>query len=518
MGKIISAREAAALVKDGMTLALSGFAGFGVPEELLVALRERYLETQSPRDLFLFHVANMGDGKTRGANHLGLEGLIRKIYCAHFGLEPAINKLAIKNKIAAYTVPQGVATHLLRAIGGGKPGVLTHVGLRTYADPRLEGCKANDAARAMEDVVELVNIGGCEQLFYKAFPMDICFIKVSLGDTDGNLSMIHEAAHTDQYEMAMAVHNCGGIVVAQVEKIVERGSLHPQEVRIPGVLVDHIVQGRPENNFQCWLWPENRPECSGAARIPLDALTPEPLNPRKIIGRRGAMELKAGMLVNLGIGIPDSVAGVVNEEGLAEQITLSIESGVTGGVPLPGLGIGGAVNPVAIVKQPDMFDLYDGGGIDLACLGAAEIDAEGNVNVSKFAGRMVGPGGFVNISQNAKQVCFCGTFTAGKAEYAFQNGRLRILRDAEGIKFVEKVEQITFSGEYAREKQRHILYLTERAVFKLTPEGLMLIEIAPGVDLETHILAKMRFKPVISKNLKPMDARIFRDEPMGLRL
>ena len=361
-------------------------------------------------------------------------------------------------------------------------------------------------------------MGGKEQLFYKAFPINMCFIKATYGDEDGNLSLVNEAAHIEQFEMAVATHNSGGIVVAQVEKIVMRNSLHPQEIRVPGVLIDYLVQGNPDNNYQCCLWQENHPECTGEARIPVDAIVPEKLGPRKIIGRRGALELKPGMLVNLGIGVPDSVAGVANEEGIADKILLSIESGVIGGVPLPGLGIGGTINPVAIVKEPDMFDIYDGGGIDLSCLGAAEIDAKGNVNVSKFAGRVVGPGGFINISQNAKQVCFCGTFTAGKAEYEIKDGKLNIIKDADGIKFVNTVEQITFSGEYAAETNRNVLYLTERAVFKLTREGIVLVEIAPGVDLEKHILAKMEFKPIIAKDLKTMDLRIFDDKSMGLKI
>jgi propionate CoA-transferase len=517
MSKVITAQKAAELVKDGMTLGVCGFVGFGVPEELLIGLRKRYLETGGPKNLTLFHTAAVGDGKERGCNHIGLEGLLAKIYCAHIGLEPALNKLTVSDAVATYMIPQGVTAHLLRAIAGKKVGVLTHVGLKTFADPRIEGCKVNNAARARkEEVVELLNVGGREQLLYKSFPMDIAFIKASIGDLDGNLSLIKEGAFSDQLEMAAAAHNSGGLVIAQVEKIVERNTLRPQEVRVHGFMVDYIVQGEPENNVQCWLWPGYKPECSGEVRVPASAAATEPLTPRKVCGRRAAFELGPNMLVNLGIGIPDSVASVAGEEGVAGSLTLSIESGILGGVPLPGLGIGGSTNPVAIYKHPDIFDIYDGGGIDLSCLGAAQIDFKGNVNVSKFAGRVVGPGGFVNISQNAKKVCFCGTFTAGKAEYAIKDGKLEIIKDAEGIKFVRSVEQITFSGEYAAETGQPILYITERAVFRLTPEGIMLVEIAPGVDLEKHMLAKMEYKPLIAGDLKLMDARIFQDAPMGL--
>jgi propionate CoA-transferase len=519
MSKVITAQQAAELVKDGMTLGVGGFVGSGVPEELLIALKERRLASGSPGGLTLFHTAAVGDGKTRGCNHLAQEGLIKKLYCAHIGLEPGLNKLTVENRIASYMVPQGVTSHLLRAIGGGKVGVLTHVGLKTFADPRLEGCKANDAARASgEEVVELLHVCGREQLLYKSFPINICFIKASYGDTDGNLSLSDEGTHGDQLEMAAAAHNSGGIVVAQVNKIVARGSLPAQEVKVHGFMVDYVVQGKPENNVQFFLFPEYRTECAGSRRIPVDAIAPEPLSVRKVIGRRGAFELAPNTLVNLGIGIPDSVAGVAGEEGIADKITLSIESGILGGVPLPGVGIGGSVNPVAMYKHPDIFDVYDGGGIDLSCLGAAQIDPKGNVNVSKFAGRVVGPGGFVNISQNAKKVCFCGTFTAGKAEYEIKDGRLNIVKDADGIKFINNLEQVSFSGEFAVSSGQEVLFLTERAVLRLTPEGVMLVEIAPGVDLEKHILAKMEFKPLIADDLKTMDPRIFRDAPMGLTL
>lgn len=516
--KIISAKQAALLVKDNMTLGVGGFVGFGVPEELLVALRERYLETRTPRDLTLYHCAAVGDGKDRGCNRLGLEGLIKKLVCGHIGLEPALNKLTVENKIATYMIPQGVTSHLLRAIAGKKVGVLTHVGLKTFADPRLEGCKANEAARQGEDLVDLLTVAGREQLLYRAFPIDICFIKGSFADEDGNISLSKEAAVSDQLEMAAAAHNSGGVVIAQVDKIVARGTLPAHDVKVHGFMVDHVVQGSKQYTLQSYLCDDYKPEWSGEVRVPLSAVEPAPLNERKVIARRGAFELKAGTLVNLGIGVPDQVAGVANEEGVADKITLSIESGVLGGVPLPGLGIGGTLNAVAIYKQPDIFDIYDGGGIDLSCLGAAQIDAKGNVNVSKFAGRVVGPGGFINISQNAKKVCFCGTFAAGRMEIAIKDGKLDIIKDATGKKFVNSLEQVTFSGEYAFETGQEVLYITERAVFRVTDKGLTLTEIAPGVDLEKHILANMEFRPHIAQDLKLMDPRIFIDAPMGLTL
>lgn len=425
--KVITAMQAAELVKDNDTIAIGGFVGCGVPEELMEALRQRFVATQSPRNLFLYHCAAVGDGKERGCNRLGVDGLLRKLVCAHIGLEPALNKLAVENKVATYMLPQGVTSHLLRAIAGKKMGVFTHVGLKTFVDPRLDGCKANDLARQSGDVVQLLSINGKDQLFFPSFPINICFIRGTVADEDGNVTLHREAAVSDQLEMAAATHNSGGIVVVQVEKVVDRNSLKPHDVKVHGAMVDYVVEGSKEMNVQTWLSNDYHPEWSGEYRVPLSNVPPMPLNERKVIARRGALELKPGMLVNLGIGIPDGVASVAAEEGFADQITLSIESGVLGGVPLPGVGIGAGVNVTAIYKQPDIFDYYDGGGIDLSCLGAAQIDPKGNVNVSKFSGRVVGPGGFINISQNAKKVCFCGTFVAGKQKLEIEDGHLNIL-------------------------------------------------------------------------------------------
>jgi len=517
--KIITRQQAAAIIKDGDTLAVGGFNGYGVPEELLVGLEERFLSSGTPRNLTVFHTAACGDRAERGCNHIAIEGLVSKLYCGHIGLEPKFAKLTAENKIATYLVPQGVTSHLLRAIAGKKVGVLTHVGLQTYADPRLEGCKLNDMARAGEDMVELLTVRGKEQLLFYTFPINVAFIRGTYADIDGNITLQKEAAFSEQLEIAAAVHNSGGTVIAHVEKIVDRNTLHPHLVKVHGFLVDYIVEGSPENTFQSYTTgAEYRPEWTGDVRIPLSAIKPEPLNARKIIGRRCAFELKPGILLNLGLGIPDQVAAVAAEEGISDKLTMSIESGILGGVSLSGLDLGGAINPVAVYKQPDIFDIYDGGGVDFTCLGMAQVDPKGNVNVSKFNGRAVGPGGFINISQNAKKVAFCGTFTAGTQRFSFENGKLSILENGSQLKFVNEVEQITFSGEYALRMGQPVLYVTERAVFCITEHGLTLIEIAPGVDLEKDILAHMAFKPHVSPNLKEMDHRIFIDAPIGLTL
>lgn len=517
MSKVVSPEFAASLVKDGMTIGVGGFVGFGAPEELLIALQERYKESKSPKGLTIFHCAGLGDGAERGINHLAEEGLAKKIICGHIGLEPKISKLLVENKMIGFCLPQGVTSQILRATAGKKPGVLTHVGLNTFADPRVEGCKVNQAAiNSGEEVVSLVKIEGKDYLLYKSVPLDICFIKGTLGDEDGNISLQKEALISDQLEMAAATHNSGGIVIVQVENVVKKGTIKAHDVKIHGFLVDYIVKGKPENSYQGFADNYYRPELSGEITIPLSAMEPMELGNRKICGRRGALELEKGSLVNLGIGVPEAVAAVAGEEGISGDITLSIESGVLGGVPTGGLAIGGTVNPEAIIKQPDIFDIYDGGGLDVSFLGAAEIDEKGNVNVSKFGGRVVGPGGFINISQNAKKVCFTGTFTAGKLETKIEDGKLTIVKEGNGIKFKKSVEQITFSADYANESGQEIYYITERAVFKLTDKGVNLIEIAPGIDLQKDILANMEFKPLIAEDLKLMDDRIFRNEKMGL--
>ncbi len=519
MSKLITSEQAAALVQDNMTIAIGGFITYGVPENCLVSLQKRYKESHSPKDLTLLHIAAVGDGAEGGANHLGEPGLCKQMICAHIGLEPKLNALVVSNQIEAFLIPQGVASHLTRAIAGKKPGVLTHVGLKTFCDPRLEGCKVNQAAHdSKHEIVELIHIGDKDYLLYKSMPIDICFIKGVLADENGNISLKGEANITEQLELAAAAHNSGGIVVAEVEKLVQAGTIPANEVSIHGFMVDHIVVGDPAYTRQCLAYDGSRPEMCGALKIPVDAVAPAPFDVRKIIARRCAFEIQSGQLVNLGLGVPDLVGKILAEEGCSDAITLSIESGVLGGVTLGGTLLGGTINPESIYKMPDIFDIYDGGGIDSAFLGAAEIDAMGNVNVSKFAGRVVGPGGFINITQNAKKVCFAGTFTAGKMQIEIENGKLNILKDGGNIKFKKALEQVTYSGEYAVETCQEALYITERAVFKLTPEGIMLTEIAPGVDLQHDILDQMEFTPLIAQNVKEMDSRIFRDEKMGLKL
>jgi propionate CoA-transferase len=397
--------------------------------------------------------------------------------------------------------------------------VITNIGLKTYADPREEACLGNQAARdGDKKVVELIELDGTEYLHYKPVAIDICFIRATTADEGGNLTIEKESIQFDQLEMATATHNNGGIVVAQVERLTQRGTMKPHDVVIPGLLVDYVVVSAPENHLQCLIDPDYHPEWSGETKMPLDAYTPAALDVRKVCGRRAAFELKPGAHVNLGIGIPDTVADVAAEEGVSDQLSMSVEAGIFGGVPMGGLRITNAQNPEAIISQVSTFDIYDGGGLDLAVLGSAEIDELGNVNVSKFAGRVVGPGGFINISQPSRNVVFVGTFTAGGNKYEIGDGKLKIVQEGRNIKFKKNVEQITFSGVYGAETGKNVLYVTERAVFRLVKGGIELIEYAPGVDVEKDILAHMEFKPLISPDLKEMDPRIFTVGPMGLTI
>jgi len=510
--KIVSAEEAIAIVRDGDTMCVSGFVGIGTPDELILALERRFLKEGHPANLTLVFAAAPGDGKERGLNRLAHKGLVKRVIGGHWSLVPKLGELALNNEIEAYNLPLGCVSHLYREIAARRPGAISKVGMRTFVDPREEGGKLNSATT--EDIVELVNIGGEEWLRYKSFPINVAFIRGTTCDPNGNITMEREALTLDNLAAAMAAKNSQGFVIAQVERIAAADSLHPREVQVPGILVDCVVLADAKNHVQTYGTPYNH-AFSGRQRVPLDRIEPIELDERKIIARRCAFDLPLGGVVNLGIGMPEGVAAVAAEERVLKYVTLTAEPGIVGGIPQGGLDFGAALNPEAVIQQNQQFDFYDGGGLDLACLGMAQTDANGNVNVSRFGRRLAGAGGFINISQNAKKLLFAGTFTAGGLKVKLTDGKLAIANEGKSRKFIDRVEQITFSGTYAAEVGQPVYYVTERCVFQRTGKGVELVEIAPGIDPDRDIFPHMGFRPIV-RQPRTMNALIFKPDPMGL--
>ena len=511
--KLITAEQAIEKINNGDTLVTGGFVGTGVAEHLMVALENRFNEQNEPKNLTLVYAAGQGDSKDRGGNHLAYEGLIKRVIGGHWGLVPKLQKLAFEEKIEAYNLPQGVIAHMLRDVAAKKPATISTVGLGTFVDPRVEGGKVNK--KAQEDLVKVIEIDGNECLQFKQFKPTVAFIRGTTADTRGNITFEKEALKIESMAIAAATANSGGIVICQVENVVDVGELKPHSVVVPGVMVDYIVKAPIENHQQTY-GTEYNPAFVGEAGHEDVALPPLSMSSKKIMGRRAAFELTKGDVVNLGIGAPEAVAMVAAEEGIIHDFTLTAEPGVIGGVPAGGLDFGASTNPEAIIDQPYQFDFYDGGGLDIAFLGMAQLDKYGNVNVSKFSGRVAGAGGFINISQNTKKVVFMGAMLSGKIEFTTCCGEMKLGANVGGRKFVDHVEQITFCGKRAIENGQDILYVTERCVFRLVEQGVELIEIAPGVDLQEDILQQMDFEPLISPDLKQMDSRIFSVEKMGI--
>ena len=512
--KIVEAADAVAVIHNGDTVASTGYAGSGTPDQLFASLERRFVETGSPRELTLVFSTGQGDLKEKGLNRLAHEGLVRRVIGGYFGLTPKLEQLIVDNRIEAYNLPEGVLTHMYRDIGARKPGTLSRVGLGTYIDPRHGGGRMNE--RTTEDIVQLVAIDGEDVLFFKAFPINVALIRGTTADPDGNLTTERESLALEHLALAIAARNSGGIVIAQVERIAAEGTLDARNVKVPGILVDCVVLTEPEHHMQTYGTQFN-PAFSGELRLPPARVRPVELNDRKVIARRAVLELMPNSVINVGVGsIPDQVPQVAAEERVQDLLSLAVDSGVIGGVPMGGLDFGVAVNYQAIIDHACAFDFIDGGGLDAAFLGFGECDARGNVNASKFGKRTPGCGGFIDISQNAKKVVFMGTFTSGGLEVAVEDGRVRIDKEGRSPKFVERIAQTTFSAGASQRRGQEVLYVTERCVFRREADRLALVEVAPGVDVERDILARLPFRPAMH-GPRLMDAAVFRNASMRLR-
>lgn len=512
----ITASELASEIPNGSTIALVGFGGMGQCDKILKAIGQSFKTTGSPNNLTVFHTAGQSD-KSNGIEYIAEEGLISRVIGGHWGLAPKTSKLIEENKIECHCWPQGQLTHLLRAMANKLPGQISPIGLGTFVDPRVEGGKINQRTKGKDNLIQVVTINDEEFLLYPSIPFDYVFIRGTSIDEYGNITTEEEPLKLEILSAAHAAKAFGGKVIAQVKYLAKKQSFHPKDVVVPGYLVDAFVLAEdPETEHRQVPSTVYSPVFSGDIRTPIQSIEVLSLDSRKVIGRRAIQELTSSSVVNLGIGIPGDVIGpITNEEGLSQQMTLTLESGIIGGVPVGANEFGIAWNADAILDHEYLFDYYHGTGVDITFMGAAEVDQNGNVNVSKFGSRTVGCGGFIDITQSAKKVVFCTTFTGGGLKISVGNGKLNILQEGKIKKFTENVQQITFSGDYAANGSQYVMYITERAVFVLTKEGLVLTEIAPGIDLKKDVLNQMEFQPLIASDLKIMDAKIFIDQPMN---
>lgn len=515
----LSGEEAAALIRDNSTVATIGMTLVSASETILKAIEKRFLDTGSPNNLTLVHSCGQSD-RDRGIQHFAHEKMLTRIIGGHWGLQPKMMELIANNKILAYCIPQGQFAQLYRSMAGGEPGKITKVGLGTFVDPRIDGGKMNDITKTAPDISDIVTIDGEEYMRYKPIPLDYCIIRGTYIDELGNLTTDEEAMQLEVFSAVMACKKFGGKVIAQAKYKVQSGSLHCKRVTVPGVFIDAaVICPEPEEDHRQTHSFYFDPAYCGDIKVPAAASDALPVSLRKIIGRRALCELSENDILNVGTGIPNDVVGpIISEENVSDDVTITVESGIYGGIPLGGIDFGIAKNNFALVRHDDQFDYYNGAGVDVTYMGAGEVDASGNVNATKLGPKPTGAGGFIDITTNAKHVVFCSSFTGKGLECSFENDRLHILKEGKIIKFVNTVQQISYNGEIARRKGQKMHYVTERAVFELRPEGLVLTEIAPGIDLQTQILDLMEFKPIIADSLKEMDSALFKEHgPFGLK-
>lgn len=512
----ITAKQAANMIKDGETICPVAMTLVSASEEVLKALESSFLETGHPNNLRLLHSCGQSDRKD-GIQHLAHEGMVKQIVGSHWGLQPRWMELISNNKVEAYCLPQGQIAHLYRSMACGLPGKMSKVGLGTFIDPRYEGGKMNDRTKELGDIVDIIKYRDEEYMFYREIPIDVCLIRGTECDEMGNLSTIEEAMKLELLPAVMATKRYGGKVIAQVKRVVENGMINPKEVAVPGVFIDAIIvcQNPDVDHRQTSSWVYD-PSYSGQTRVLQSNIEAAQFNERKFIARRGVLEIYPGAVINLGTGIPNDMIGrICNEEGISDDVMITVESGIYGGVQAGGIDFGIGQNLCAMIGHHEQMDYYNGAGVDITFMGLGELDGLGNVNSTKMGSRCTGAGGFIDITQNAKKVVFCGTFTAGGAKYEFKDGKLKILEEGKIRKMVSKVSQVSFNGKIAREKNQPVIVVTERAVFELAEEGVILIEIAPGIDLKTQVLDMMDFKPIISPKLKTMDSDLFIQEGLS---
>jgi propionate CoA-transferase len=489
-----TAGEAVAAIPDGATVALTGSGGGLVEADAILAtIEETFLRTGHPRDLTVVHALGIGDGKGSGLGRLAHEGLVKRVIGGHWFWSPVLQAMARDEVIEAYSLPAGVISTLLREIGAGRPGLITRIGMGTFADPQFGGGRCN--ARATDQLVERVSFDGRTYLRYKPFRVDVGIVRGSQADPVGNISLRNEPADLDAYAVALAAHNSDGRVIAQVRERVGGSFVPARLVRIPGVLVDDLVLV-PEQR-QCAVC-EYDPAISGEAPMPVEhPMLQMPEGIRRIIAQRAAREVTPGLSLNFGFGIPGGIPSILDDRGLLASCWGSVEQGIHNGRMMDGAMFGAARYPQAIVSSVDQFDFFGGGGIDLAFLGMGEMGSTGDVNVSRLGDTLVGPGGFIDITQGARKVVFCGTFEAKGLDVTVRDGTLHIRSPGRISKLVEQVRQVTFSGAEARAQGTAVLYVTERAVFRLAQEGIELIEVADGVDVQRDILDRMEFQPIV---------------------